>query len=178
MNRLVLLAVSALAVAACANQTPAAPSAPAPRTQQMPEPTVRLQAPLKVRWVERARSATGAVVVAEVERLNRLPVSLRARVEVPAGVTVRSGPTEWTMPAEAEAGTVAQLLELAFTQAPAGDLVLRVDGDGEGLGLHFQVPYRFGRPAPEAAAPAATGPEFRKGGLSSPTIPLGGGGPR
>lgn len=180
MNRLVLAASTLLAtaLAACANQAPAAnpPAAPpahAAHTQQMPEPTVRLESPVKVRWVERARSATAATVVAEVERLNLVPVPLLVRVEVPAGVTVKTGRTELPLPPNTEPGTVAETLELAFDAPPAGDLVLRVDGDTEGLGFHFQVPYRFGRPAPEVPVPAATGPTFKKGALSGPTIPVG-----
>jgi hypothetical protein len=175
MNRLVLASSALLAVAGCANQAPASnpPTAPAPHTQQMPEPTVRLESPLKVRWVERSRSATAATVLAEVERVNLVPVPLLMRIEVPSGVTVKAGRTELPLPPNTEPGTVAETLELAFDAAPAGDLVLRVDGDTEGLGFHFQVPYRFGRPAPEAPAPAATGPTFRKGALSGPTIPVG-----
>lgn len=176
MIRTVLAAAFALALAACANpspppQTPA--TAPA-HVQQMPEPTVRLESPVKVRWEERALSATGATVVAHVERLNAVPVPLLLRVEVPDGVTLKSGRKDVPLAPNAEPGTVSEVYELAFAQPPAGDLVLRVDGDTEGMGFHFQVPYRFGRPAPEAAAPAPTGPAFMKGGKSmGGTIPLG-----
>lgn len=172
-----ILAGAAL-LAACANQSTPAP-APAPaaapaHVQQMPEPTVRLQSPVKVQWEEVSRSGTGAVVVARVERLNAVPVPLLLRVEAPAGVSVKRGRVKVDLPPNAEAGTVSETYEVAFDAPPAGNLVLRVDGDTEGMGFHFQVPYRFGRPAPESPAPAATGPAFQKGGKSfGNTIPLG-----
>jgi hypothetical protein len=176
--RILTAVVVASCAFACANQGPAAsaPAAPPAHVQQMPEPTVRLESPVKVRWSEVSRTATAAVVVAEVERLNAVPVPLLLRVEVPAGATVKAGRVKVDLPANTEAGVVRETLELAFDATPAADLVLRVDGDTEGLGFHFQVPYRFGRPAPEAAAPAATGPAFQKGGKSlGGTIPLGDG---
>lgn len=175
MNRVILSAL-VLGLAACANQAPPAnpPPATSAHTQQMPEPTVRLESPVKVRWAERARTSTSATVVAEVERLNLVPVPLLVRIDVPEGVTVKAGRTELPLAPNAEPGTVAETLELAFDQPPMGDLVLRVDGDTEGLGFHYRVPYRFGRAAPETPPPAATGPTFHKGGaLSGPTIPLG-----
>lgn len=171
--------VPALALAAlvgCANQSAPATAAPAApkRVQQLPEPTVRLESPVKVRWEEVERTATAAVVVAHVERVNAVPVPLLLRVEVPAGVEVKRGTLELRLAPNPEAGTMSERYELAFTAPPAGDLVLRVDGDTDAMGFHFQVPYRFGRPAPEAPGPAATGPAFQKGGKNfGPSIPLG-----
>ncbi|MEW5738523.1 MAG: hypothetical protein AB1938_06325 [Myxococcota bacterium] len=169
--------LGAALLAGCANQStpaPAPPAAPPTHAQQMPGPTVRLESPVKVRWEERARTATSAEVVAHVERLNAVPVPLLLRVEAPAGVTVKQGRTKVELPANSEAGTVSETYFFAFDATPTEDVMLRVDGDSEGMGFHFQVPYRFGRAAPEGPQPAATGPAFQKGGKSfGPTIPLG-----
>jgi hypothetical protein len=174
--RVASIVLAACACLACANQAPAAsaPAAAPAHAQQMPEPTVRLESPVKVRWTEVSRTATAATVIAEVERVNAVPVPLLLRVEAPAGATVKAGRAKVELPANPEAVVVRETYELAFDAVPAGDLLLRVDGDNEGMGFHFQVPYRFGRPAPEATTPAATGPAFQKGGKSlGGTIPLG-----
>jgi len=137
--------------------------------------TVRLRSPVTVRWEERARSATSAVLVAHVERFTAVPLPLVLRLEVPAGVTVVSGRTKLDLPANAEASDVTERFELAYASPPAADARLRVDGDSAsaGLGFHFDVPYRFGRAEPEARPPAATGPTSSKGGRNfGPSIPV------
>jgi len=173
MRSLTALVLSACALG-CANQQPAPASAPPAHVQQLPGPTVRLQSSVRVKWTEVSRTPTSAVVVAEVERVNAVPVPLLLRVELPAGVTAKAGRAAVELPANPEAVTVRETYEFAFAATPADDVVLRVDGDSEGLGFHFQVPYRFGRPAPVGPTPAATGPAFQKGGKSfGATIPLG-----
>jgi hypothetical protein len=175
MKRTVVF-LAAAALSACANQSNPAPAPAVARphhVQQMAEPTVRLQSPVKVRWEEKVRTATSAEVVAHVERLNAVPVPLRMRVEVPAGVAVKQGRASVALPLNTEALTVSETYLFTFDATPTEDVLLRVDGDGEGMGFHFKVPYRFGRSEPEGSRPAATGPEFRKGEKSfGGTIPL------
>lgn len=150
-----------LLLAGCANTAPPAQS------------TVRLRSPVTVRWEERSRSATGAVVVAHVERFTAVPLPLALRLELPAGVTVVAGRAKLDLPANAEAGDVAEQYELAYAAPPEADAHLRVDGESAAMGFHFDVPYRFGRAAPEAKVPAATGPVGGKGGRSfGPSIPV------
>ena len=73
----------------------------------------------------------------------------------------------------AEAVTIEEPLSLAFEATPQADAVLKLDGETGAMGFHYQVPYRFGRPAPEARGPAATGPAPGKGGKTfGPSVPL------
>lgn len=166
MKQLVLGSL-VVVLAACANSTPA---------QESPKPldtTVRLQSPVRVSWEERSRTDTQAVVVAKIERLNRLDMAFAVAVELPPGVKVIEGRTALNLLPNAEAVTVTEQLTLAFEAPPQGDALLKLDGDSGAMGFHSRVPYRFGRAAPAEPSPAATGPAPGKGDKSfGPSIPL------
>ncbi len=160
-----LLAI--LLLAGCANTTPA------PEGARPLDTTVRLQSPVRVTWEEVSRTETGAVVLAKIERLNRLDMPFAMTVELPAGVKALEGRTQLTLLPNTEPVLVTERLTLAYEAPPAGDAILRLDGDSGAMGFHYKVPYRFGRPAPEEKGPAATGPAPMKGGKSfGPSIPL------
>ena len=155
-----------LVVTGCANSTPPPEARPL-------ETTVRMQSPIRVTWEEVSRTDTGAVVLAKIERLNHLDMPFLMTVELPAGVKLLDGRTQLTLLPNTEPVLVTEQLTLAFDAPPSGDAWLKLDGDSGAMGFHYKVPYRFGRPAPEEQAPAATGPAPMKGGKSfGPSIPL------
>lgn len=163
--------VSLVLLSACASSSPPAQSkSDAVREIQ---PTVRLESPIKVAWEELSRSETQAVVLAKVERVNKLDMSFAMEIELPQGVRVLEGRTRLMLLANTEAVTVTEKLILGFDATPAGDAVLKLDGDSGAMGFHYKVPYRFGRPPPEEQAPPATGPAPGKGGKTfGPSVPL------
>lgn len=165
--------VSLVLLSACANSSPPASRPDALREGRAIEPTVRMDSPIKVSWEELSRNDTQAVVLAKVERVNKLDMPFEMEVELPAGVRVLEGRTKLTLLANTEAVTVTEKLILGFDAPPAGDAVLKLDGDSGAMGFHYKIPYRFGRAAPEEHAPAATGPAPGKGGKSfGPSVPL------
>lgn len=154
-------------LAGCANTTPA-PEGPRPL-----DTTVRAQSPVRVSWEELSRTDTSAVVLAKIERLNRLDMPFVMTVELPAGVKVMEGRTQLTLLPNTEPVLVSERLTLSYETPPAEDALLKLDGDSGAMGFHSRVPYRFGRAAPEEKGPAATGPAPSKGGKSfGPSIPL------
>ncbi len=135
--------------------------------------TVRIKPPLTVTWEELSRTDTGAVVLAKIERVNRLDMSFLMEVELPAGVKVLEGRTKLTLLPNTEAVTVTEQLTLSFDAAPVEDAVLKLDGDSGAMGFHYKVPYRFGRVSPEEKGPAATGVAPNRGGKDfGPSVPL------
>jgi hypothetical protein len=166
MKQLVLGSL-VMCMAACAN------SGAQQESPKALETTVRLQAPIKVTWEEVSRSATQAVVVAKIERVNKLDMSFSMAIELPPGVTAVEGRTQLTLLPNAEAVTVTERLTLAFEAPPEGDALLKLDGDSGAMGFHSRVPYRFGRAAPAETGPEATGVAPRKGDRSfGPSVPL------
>ncbi|MDP2269326.1 MAG: hypothetical protein Q8K32_01270 [Archangium sp.] len=154
-------------MSACANSTPA-PESPKPL-----DTTVRMQSPIKVTWEEISRTDTEAVVLAKVERVNKLDMSFLMSVELPPGVKLVEGRTQLTLLPNTEAVTVSERLTLSFTAPVEGDAQLKLDGDSGAMGFHAKVPYRFGRPAPDETGPSATGVEPRKGDKKfGPSVPL------
>jgi hypothetical protein len=152
---------------ACANSTPA---------QQESKPvqtTVRMQSPIRVTWEEVSRSETQAVVLAKIERLNKLDMPFVMAVELPAGVKAIEGRTQLNLLPNTEPVTVTERLTLGFDTPPSGDAQLRLDGDSGAMGFHYKVAYRFGRAAPEETGPAATGVAPTHAGKSfGPSVPL------
>lgn len=143
------------------------------RSRGTSETTVRLQSPVRVTWEEVSRSATQAVVLAKIERLNHLDMPFVMSVELPAGVKVIEGRTQLTLLPNTEPVLVTERLTLGFDAPPEGDAILKLDGDSGAMGFHYKVPYRFGRAAPEERGPSATGVEPVKGGKSfGPSVPL------
>lgn len=169
-----LLCLSVVVVmSACANASPPVSRTDPIREGRDIEPTVRMESPVKVSWEELSRSDTQAVVLAKVERVNKLDMPFAMEVELPAGVRVIEGRTKLMLLANTEAVTVTEKLILGFDSTPSEDAQLKLDGDSGAMGFHYKVPYRFGRAAPEEHAPPATGPAPGKGGKSfGPSVPL------
>jgi hypothetical protein len=136
-------------------------------------PTVELSAPLTVRWEEQARTEGQVRLVAHVTRVTAVGVPFEVHLDVPAGATLVYGRPSFSIPENGEADDVTEVYELSFAAVPAGDLVLRVDGEVDDMGFHVKVPYRFGRPAPSGPRPVANGPSSSHGGRDlGPSIPL------
>lgn len=155
-------------MAACANSAPAQQETPKAR-----DTTVRLQSPVRVSWEELSRTETQAVVLAKIERLNRLDMPFAMTVELPAGVKAIEGRTQLNLLPNTEPVLITERLTLAFDAPPQGDALLKLDGDSGAMGFHSKVSYRFGRAAPEETGPAATGVAPGKGGKSfGPSVPL------
>ncbi len=169
MRAMTFLAVVAVCGvgAGCATSS-APPASPAPESG-------KARAPVALSWEERSRTETSAVVVAHLSKKAALALPFAVHLEVPALVTVEKGRTEWTLPATAAPGEMTEVYEFSFTRRPETDLVLHVDGETTGMGLHLHAEYAFGRAAPVVQPPAATGPGAVKGGQETgPSIPLDG----
>ena len=152
-------------LAACANTSS--------RPPERPGSTVRLASPIKVSWEEVSRTDTQAVVLAKIERVNKLDMPFTMAVELPEGVKALEGRTLLNLMPNTEPVLIVERLTLAFESPPAGDALLKLDGDSGAMGFHYKVPYRFGRAAPEEKGPAATGVAPVKGGKSfGPSVPL------
>ncbi len=137
------------------------------------ETTTRALPPVRVSWEEVSRSATEAVVLAKLERVNALAMPFVMTLEVPPGATVVSGRTRLTLLPNAEPVLVTETITFHFEAPPPGDAVLKLDGDSGAMGFHFKVPYRFGRPVHAEQPPAATGPAVKLGDRNlGPSIPL------
>lgn len=154
-------------LSACANSLPAQePARPL-------ESTVRMQSPIRVTWEEVSRTPNEAVVLAKVERVNKLDMTFLMEVELPAGVKLVEGRTRLTLLPNAEAVTVTEKLTLSFEVPPEADAILKLDGDTGAMGFHYKVPYRFGRAPPEEPNVNATGVAPNRGGKSfGPSVPL------
>jgi hypothetical protein len=132
-----------------------------------------MQSPIKVTWEEVSRTDTQAVVLAKIERVNKLDMPFAMSVELPDGGRAIEGRTQLTLMPNTEPVLITERLTLAYEAAPAGDAQLKLDGDSGAMGFHYKVPYRFGRAAPEETGPAATGVTPRKGDQSfGPSVPL------
>ena len=167
---LVSMMVSMMVVlTSCAN----APSLKESSSRPEITPTVCMESPVCVIWEEISRSATEAIVLAKIVRVNKLDMSFLMTIEMPAGVKVLEGRTQLTLLPNTEAVTVTERLQLAFDAAPSDDAILKLDGDSGAMGFHAKVPYRFGRSAPEERGPSATGvAPVLKGKSMGPSVPL------
>lgn len=119
--------------------------------------------PVRVSWRELSRTREKAVLVAVVERSAMLAVPLMAKVVVPEGCALVGDPG-FTVAASKEASVEERRYELRYRKTPKEDVRLVVDAGGRNFGLHFDVPYRFGREAPAMRTVAKEGPSIRVGG--------------
>lgn len=177
INRVVL--VAHVVVAGCAADSPAvatrAPSRPVPETA----PVMSREAfgPMEVAWrdvVDTPQAGGHRLLLrARLDVRGVVPRPLLASLTLPAGVSLVRGSTQMVLP-ELPPGTTHVLeYELRYGATPQEDLVLRVDGEVPGYAYHATAPYRFGRPEPVVAPPAATGPVVRVGGVVlGPSVPL------
>jgi ABC-type glycerol-3-phosphate transport system substrate-binding protein len=106
------------------------------------------RSPINVEWIIRQESEKAAQLTLKVEKSSKTETDLDIRLEVPPGV---DAPTrrQWSISA-AESGVLLVEIELGWKAAPATDLKAIIDTQGKSLGYHAEVPYRFGRPAPQA----------------------------
>jgi hypothetical protein len=126
--------------------------------------TDRLPAPVVLTLEETSRGADKAVLVARVRRQTTVPLELLLRVTLPDGATLAQGAVQEVFPPQAELGETTRTLVLQYAALPAGDLLVHLDGETKGLGVHATVPYRFGRPAPVEAHLAPEGDHVFKNG--------------
>ncbi|MFZ5441860.1 MAG: hypothetical protein ACOZQL_17785 [Myxococcota bacterium] len=165
MNKPSLVAALAL-VAACASPREAAPPPPT-------DTTVRAQLPVRVSWEEVSRTPTEAVVAAVVHRIGPLDTPFTVTIDVPRGARVVEGRTSFVLSPNTEALTTREKLVFSYEAPPTDDARLHVVADTGTMGFAFDVPYRFGRPAPAEPQVDTTGPALKKGDKSfGPSIPL------
>ena len=107
-------------------------------------------------------------IVARIERVTSFGAPLTVSVVVPRDAQLVSGQTAFAIPAGMPAGVEERVYVLRFDATPQEDLQLIADIQTPSFGAHARDVYRFGRKAPEVAAPAHNGPEVRMGG-----VPLG-----
>ncbi len=173
--------VFVLAALLTACNTPAA----TPRSAAEPSSTTEQRhsaVPVVARWLTRAEPSvvTGRgqgdrlVLVARIEQPGRLGLPLRVWIETPDGVAQTRGPRQYTV-APARAGSVHETeMEFSVGAVPDGDLVLVVDAQSPGAGVHARVPYRFGRPEPRVATPTLTGTAVTVGNTNAgPSVQMG-----
>ena len=120
--------------------------------------TTRLQSPITVTWEQLELSASKVRLMAHIKRMGPLGVPLAVRIELPPNARMTIGKTSFELAPNAAADEVLEPVELTYGQLPMHDVVLHVTGGGQGGGVSYAVPYRFGRSAPELAAPKADGP--------------------
>lgn len=171
-NVLCVTVLALFSVSSCAKDEVAAPAPVAPVAPR--ETTVRAELPVRVTWAEVSRSSNSAVVRATIERRLGMDLPFAVEIALPAGVTAKRGRTQYTLTPNVEAIVVAEELELIWDGAvPTDDAMLKVDGVTGVMGMHFKVPYRFGRAEPIVETPRATGPHaFIRGRDLGPSIPL------
>jgi hypothetical protein len=175
VNRLLTMTVVVL-LAACAKPVDEAQ----PKATLVKQPTVgernlqvRAELPVKVRLDELSRSGTAAVVRATVDRRIGIDLPYSVTFALPAGVTARRGRTAFTLAPNTEAVVVSEEYELTWDVLPTADALLEVHGTTGTMGMHFKMPYRFGRPEVVEPAPAAVGPRLKMGDRDfGPSIPL------
>ena len=75
-------------------------------------------------------------------------------VSLPAGAKLVGGATSETI-TDTRTAQVSRTLHVIIDAIPAADLVVTVDRQTTQWGVHATDQYRFGRPAPKGAQPAA-----------------------
>ncbi len=170
MMRLALLTIAASLAAACAAAAPGPADDGTARAADNAAPEL----PLRVRWRVISDAGGRLVVDAIVVRRAQLRFPVSVRVQVPAGLTLVSGPPAFVVPADGRTGESVTRLELSYHGAPpAGDLELVGDAVGTGVGIHATDAYRFGRNV-EVKRPAPAGPSVKIGDKDlGPAVPIG-----
>lgn len=133
----------------------------------------RAEAPMALTARGPERVAAGAVieVTATLMRTAWKALPLQLAWQLPAGVRLVGGAPSEPL-AAGKANVLTRKVKLAVDKLPADDLVVVVDGEGKGAGIHLRAVYRFGRPLPAAPAPAK-GPTIKVGNLkTTPGKPL------
>ena len=121
MTRLALLTIAVPLVAACAAAAPApAANGAVPATE-----TAAPEIPLRVRWSVVSDAGGRLVVDAVVLRRAQLRFPVSIRVQIPAGLTLMSGPAKFEVPVDGQTGESVTRLEFSYQGAPpSGDLEL------------------------------------------------------
>lgn len=167
-----LLAPLALVVLGCGSQTT---SATVDRTSVSAEASASGSAPLSVEWIEGHLGASGATLTARVERFVPFSVPLNVEIRLPSGaqlvphqtsaLSISPGPSATIDLLPNASARVDQIqVDVAYGAIPADDLVIVIDAQAPGGGVHAEVPYRFGRPEPTGPLPQPTGQHVVVGG--------------
>lgn len=155
----------ALSLAACAAPRSApAPSTSASTSARPATPDEHPRAPLRVTWETLQRDEHRAVLRAHVVWSSPIELPLTLTVTLPEGVRLARGPATLALQGLAQRPTQDFEHELTWTRTPDTDAVLSVDGDGEAMGVHARVPFRFGRAEPAVETVTPTGPSVTVGG--------------
>jgi len=137
-------------------------------------PSVR--APLTVKWLARSASAGHLELTLRVTFNSPIKDPVTVSVSVPPSFKLLKGRATFLVVAPPELGAVDTDYGLDFPAGAAGDLVVEVDLQGPGFGLHAKDVYTVGAPslAPKAATVEATAPPVRVNGVDlGPPTPLG-----
>ena len=143
---------------------PAPPPPPAPNAAP-PRAAHDIGAPVLVSWIVREEPATASrqggapghyLLSARVAQPGYLGLPLQVSVELPPGVSLVRGPARWIVQPAAPGTVNETVLEVLAPVAPADDLVLVADAQGEHAGVHAEARYRFGRPEPRPPSPPLT----------------------
>jgi hypothetical protein len=164
---------SALAgVLACTH--PTTPTTTASPASASPPPLldhVAPRVPMAAEWVVKSVSGNRTTLIARVTRNGPVRAAMQVTVRVPAGVTLVSGPTQFTIPASETAAAFDQEFVVESRGQPKDALVLEVDAHGDDFGIHSTQKYEFGRVA-EEQKPQPQGPSVKIGSHDlGPAIP-------
>lgn len=124
--------------------------------------------PLSLGWssitARREGYDTLVTLVAEVDAHGPFAYPLTFTLDLPPGATLVAGAAQSTTGPLAAGESVRREWTVRYTQTPATDAVLKVDGAGSAMGFHGAAPYRFGRAEPTPIATPVTGPSLRYDG--------------
>lgn len=184
------IAVACFTFAACQSGPPV--SAAEPTTTRVSPPSARrsegtraatqqdVRAPLIVTWVEGGTVSSGVTapgpavtrLLVHVDQPGVVEVPARFSVRFPPGVEVVRGQLVQTL-AVAPAGTTRDLaFEVRYLIPPTAPAIATVDAQGPSSGVHAEVPYYFGRPAPASSPPPMTAPIVVNGLNLGPAVDM------
>jgi len=138
------------------------PSAPLPPASSAAANTAdrNANAPVVAEWRVKSRGKGNLELVARVQRRALLRETLKVHVEVPPGVTVESGETDYLLLPIKEPTVDERVIRFTWVGFPGQPLLLKVDAKGETFTLHAMSDYRFGhsklQDAPHDAKAAAS----------------------
>jgi len=128
-----------------------------------PEESAR--SPVEVTWLgEGASGQSQLQLTARVRLLAPLVAPLSVSVEVPAGVTLVTGPQKFSIPPTGEPSTHDTPYVFEVRGTTSENLKLVADVQTASFGIHAVDEYRFGRPAPVGPRPKRAGPRVKVAG--------------
>ncbi|MCP3058300.1 hypothetical protein LXT21_05925 [Myxococcus sp. K38C18041901] len=115
---------------------------------------------MRVDWREVVSEDGALSLAAEVERRSGFDADIEVRIELPEGVRVVEGSTDFVLPRSA--GALARVTPCVVAVPPGvvpeTDLVLSAQARGGSFGAHAEARYTFGRELRLERPPTPTGP--------------------